>query len=165
MRINVVSVESNKVPGKAWKQLDVSYKNENGELKGRKIMSFSVKNGLDILTSAKEGDLLDVEVVQKDGYWNWVGVAPASGPSKSNGKSSGYSVPSRDFETKTERAARQVLIVRQSCLSTATAVYAIGKTVPTHKEIIELASKFEEFVFASADAPHGAEAASDNVPF
>jgi hypothetical protein len=161
MQIEVLGVEVNKVPGKTWKAIEVSYKNDKGEIKGKKVMSFSIKEGLDLLTGATEGTKLDIEVIKEGEYWNWKKVN-AGGTSKSNGKaSSGYSVPSRDFETKTERAARQVLIVRQSCLSTAVALYGIGKVVPNADDVIELARRFEGFVFSQADAPQGAEASDD----
>jgi hypothetical protein len=148
MRINVIDVKVNKVPGKAWNQVEVSYKNDNGELKGKKLMSFSVKDGLDLLTKAKEGDLLDVGVVQENGYWNWKTVSPANGAAPAK---TGYSVPARDFETKTERAARQVLIVRQSCLSTAVALYGMGKVVPAVGDVIEVAKQLEAFVFSPTE--------------
>lgn len=163
MRINLISVESNKVPGKTWKQVDIAYKNDKGELKGKKVPSFSLKRGLDTLLSAKEGDPLDITVVKDGEYWNWTEVSAAASddaPAKANGKShSGFSTPSRDFETRLERAARQVLIVRQSCLSTAVNMFSVGKSVPDVKDIISIAKQLEGYVFESSsdEAPEGAE--------
>lgn len=152
MLANIINVESNKVPGKTWNQVDVSYKDSKGELKGKKIMSFSVKEGLPILLAAKAGDVLDVTVVQENNYWNWTKVAKADGSTSSAAgtvKTSGssYSVPSRDFETSVERAAKQVYIVRQSSISAALNLYAMGKTVPAVSDVLAVAKQFEAYVF------------------
>lgn len=160
MQITVDSVQVNKVPGKAWQQIEVSYKNDKGELKGKKVMSFSVKEGLEVLKAAQSGDVLQVRNEQdKNGYWNWVSVSKGGAAAPASGK--GYSVPSRDFETKDERAARQVLIVRQSCLSTATALLTCGaKTAPKVSDVIAVAEELEMFVFGKAEAaPQGADEA------
>jgi hypothetical protein len=155
MRITVVNVEKSSIPGKKYHQLEVAYKDDTGALKGKKIMSFGVKNGLDILTAASEGDSLDVTVLEEKGYWNWVGVKKASGeaPAASPTKV-GYSAPSRDFETAVERSKKQVYIVRQS--SIANAINLLGSKA-TLNSVLEAAKQFEEFVFADSDAPQGAE--------
>lgn len=162
MRITIISVQNNKVPGKKYTALEVAYKNDRGEIKGRKVLSFSVKKGLDLLKDAREGDMLDIELVKDGEYWNWVGVAKADGSQPATTASTvgkTYSSGGSDRESKEERAARQVLIVRQSCLSTAVALYAIGKVVPAVQDVIDVAKYLEQFVFGNlADAPQGAEA-------
>lgn len=163
MQIEVISVEVSKVPGKKYNQIDVAYRNDKGEVKGRKVMSFGIKEGLPVLTGAKQGDKLNVALEQKDGYWNWVGVTKADGSQPTMGASTiakTYSSGGYDRESKEERAARQVLIVRQSCLSTAVALYGMGKVVPQVSDVIEVAKQLEAYVFSkdNADAPQGAEA-------
>ena len=149
MRINVVNVEKSAIPGKKYHQLEVAYKDEKGELKGRKVMSFGIKNGLDILTNASAGDALDVTLVEEKGYWNWTSIAKASSeaPSAPSVKTGGYSAPSRDFETSVERAKKQVYIVRQSSISSAIALYAKGEVVPHVSDVLEVAKLFEAYVF------------------
>ena len=158
MRISIINVEKNSVPGKKYHQLEVAYKDDTGAIKGKKIMSFGVKNGLDVLTNASEGDLLDVTVAEEKGYWNWVGVkkatgdAPAATPTKV-----GYSAPSRDFETSAERAKKQVMIVRQSSISSAINLFANGKVIPTVTDVLAIAKQFEDYVMDISDrAPQGA---------
>lgn len=164
MQIKVVSVEVNKVPGKKYNMIEVAYKNDKGELKGRKVMSFGVKKGLDILTGAVKDDILDIELVKEGDYWNWVGIAKgvegtSTAPtSTSSNKEGSYS--NRNYESKEERAVRQKLIVRQSSLSNAIAILKTDKVVPDTDSVIRLAEKLEAFVFgvnAEVAAPQGAE--------
>ncbi len=72
-----------------------------------------------------------------------------------------------NYETKEERARRQVLIVRQSCLSTAVAFAASrqpkGVTCEA-EDILVIARKFEEFVFAPPK-DGGVSTMDDDIPF
>jgi hypothetical protein len=166
MRITIVNVEKSSIPGKKYHQLEVAYKDDAGALKGKKIMSFGVKNGLDVLTKAVEGDSLDITVAEEKGYWNWVGVKKASGeaPAASPTKA-GYSAPSRDFETSVERAKKQVLIVRQSSISAAINTIALTSPIEEVKvdDILTIAERFENWVMEDRDAPQGAEQHDDNI--
>ena len=166
IQISLINAASNQVPGKKYKQIEVAYKNDKGEIKGKKFADFGVKSGLDTLLDAKPGDVLNVEIIKEGEYWNWKeisksdGSAPVQSSSSPATKSGGYSVPSRDFESKTERAARQVLIVRQSCLSTAVAMLQTGKVSVVDPEVvISVAKILEEYVFQTESdiAPQGAE--------
>lgn len=58
------------------------------------------------------------------------------------------------YETPEERAKKQVYIVRQSSLSNALTALAIGaKTPPKPDEVIELARKYEDYVFGKTSLP------------
>lgn len=169
MLINVINVETNKVPGKSWNQIDVAYKDSKGELKGKKLMSFAVKEGLPILTSAKQGDVLDITVVQENNFWNWTKVAKAEAGAQAAAPAStskgSYSVPSRDFETAAERAIKQVYIVRQSSITAAINYYSNLKNQDASvSDILKLAKHFENFVFAKEEElPAFEEHASDEA--
>jgi hypothetical protein len=97
----------------------------------------------------------------KDGeYWNWVGVAKAEGeaaPTSATKGSSGYKVPDREWETREERNARQVMIVRQSSISNAIALLPKAEFTT----ILDIAGKFEAWVFRKDDAPQSAESDVD----
>lgn len=168
IQINLISATSAQVPGKKYKQIEVAYKNDKGEIKGKKFADFGVKSGLDVLLGAKAGDTLNVEILKEGEYWNWKEISKGDGSAPASPlapKAGGYSsVPSRDFESKTERAARQVLIVRQSCLSTAVAALATGKASVDIDAVLSVARIFEDFVFEERnkdEAPKAAE--SDHI--
>jgi len=124
----------------AW--FNLNYSQDGKPQKPKKIMSFNeVSYG--ILKDSKEGDNFDVELKKDDnGYWQWVALTPvAAGSNPTPGTSTGKS---GSWETPEERAAKQVLIVRQSCL--AQAVAAIGPD-QNYDKYTDMASSFEDWVF------------------
>jgi hypothetical protein len=118
-------------------------------------MSFSNPSVFKAAGSWNKGDTVEI-VTQKDdaGYWQWTGIgeAGASAPQQSAAPaaSSGGAtrVTGSNYETKEERAARQVLIVRQSSLSVAVQALLAGAKTPPHAgDIITLAKELESYVF------------------
>lgn len=171
MLIKLIAVEVNAVPGKKYRQIDVSYKSDKGETKGKKLMDFSVKKGLNYLLEGKAGDALEVTAVKNGEYWNWEAIAPASAESAAapaaSGGGKGYVAPARDFETKDERAARQVMIVRQSSISSAVSLLKTEKNIPSVEEVLKVAQAFEAFVMGKTDT-QAAEAVvnmDDDIPY
>ena len=58
----------------------------------------------------------------------------------------------RDFETREERAAKQVYIVRQSSLTAAIATMTPGsKTALNPEDVINVAKQYEQYVFTKED--------------
>lgn len=175
MLIKIISVEVNEVPGKKYKQVEVAYKSDKGETKGKKLMDFSVKNGLKILLNAKAGDMLEVTPVKNGEYWNWETIAVAgdspAAPASSSGGSKPTTYAGRDFETKEERAARQVMIVRQSSISSAVSLLKTEKNVPSIDDILKAAKAFEEFVMGTtiitkpADVEVSIGDMEDDIPY
>lgn len=121
------------------------------------------KPAYDVLINANSGDVYDVEVVKKDGYNNWVnatksnGAAPAGsiGQASPASRTAGYgstTSPKSTYETPEERAKKQIYIVRQSSISNAIAMLSVGsKARPDVKEVIDIASQLESFVFGSSN--------------
>ena len=64
--------------------------------------------------------------------------------------------PKSTYETPEERAKRQVLIVRQSSLSSAIELLKTDKKSPTVPEVLQVAKQFEAYVFGNDD-PFGLE--------
>jgi hypothetical protein len=56
--------------------------------------------------------------------------------------------PKSTYETPEERAARQVLIVRQSSISSAVE-FAVAHKVKDPQEVIAIAKQFEDYVFGN----------------
>ncbi len=154
MDIQVVSVgqpQQISKNGKAWDEIEINYISKNGPA-NRKIKSFEGEVFKQV-KSLKEGDNAKVTLLKEGNFWNWKDVqkdaaAPAvltitslSAPQAA--KKTG------DWETSDERAKKQYYIVRQSSISSAIAYFNSGNQVAhSVEEILEVAKKFEEFVFS-----------------
>jgi hypothetical protein len=90
------------------------------------------------------------------GYWDWVSIGGDNAVSETKPASaaSGTRVTGSNYETKEERAQRQILIVRQSSLSSAVELLGPGKSVD---DVINVAKQFEAYVFGDTEA-------SDDIP-
>lgn len=157
MQINIIDVGTPNTHaaknGRSYQSLEVTYKGSDGKVSSKKLMSFSNPSVFKAASSWNKGDVVDV-VTQKDdaGYWQWTGIGTGASTSAPTTSAPQTSLPTRvtgsNYETKEERAARQVLIVRQSSLSVAASALAVGaKSAPTAEAIIELAKKLETYVF------------------
>ena len=157
LNIEVINVQATTKPTAkgSYIQLDVAFKRlDTGKVEGKKVMSFTNKEVYDTLTKATNGQQLAVttEKNEKSGYWDWTKVdalgagSAAAAPSKAAGATS-FTSPKSTYETAEERAARQVLIVRQSSLSAAVAVLKNDKKPADTKEVIDLADYFTRWVF------------------
>lgn len=167
MRIQVLSVQITTVPTQkgSYQVADVAFKNLTfqGKVEGKKIMSFgATKDSFTVLATAQANDIYDVTVVKNDKNYNdWVSMTKGSadgqeGPATAGQPVKGNAPAARTstYETPEERAQRQVLIVRQSSLSNAVSTLAVGsKTTPKPDEVIDLARKYEQYVFGVATTP------------
>jgi len=137
--------------GRSYQSMEVTYKNDSGQVQSKKLMSFS---NPDVFKQAKDwqkGDTVDINTQKDDnGYWQWISIgadaiAQASS-STSNTSSKTTRVTGSNYETKEERAQRQVMIVRQSSISSAiSALTAEGKR-PSVADILGMAKEFENYV-------------------
>lgn len=172
MKIQVVAVEvTNR--GK-YDQAEVTFKNLSfgDKVEAKKLMSFVNKDVYATIKNASNGDVFTVSRVKDDkGYWQWTGIAvgddvPAgataggnvAAPSKAASPS-----PKSTYETPEERAKRQVLIVRQSSLSSAIELLKTDKKSPTVPEVLQVAKQFESYVFGNDD-PFGLEEKPNKLP-
>ena len=150
MQVNVVDVSSLNTHaaknGRTYQSIEVMYKNDQGQAQSKKLMSFANPSVFKAAQTWQKGDVVHVSS-EKDanGYWQWTGIGgdgsvatPASKPA------TGGRVTGSNYETKEERAARQILIVRQSSLSSAVELLGTGKSVA---DVIATAKQFEEYVF------------------
>lgn len=157
-----VAVETKPTAKGSYQVADVAFKNNSfgGKVEGKKVMSFgATAEAFKALAVAAPNDTFEVTVVKNDkGYNDWVslskgGVQSANsavqGMSGQSKAGSATPTPRGNFETPEERAKRQVYIIRQSSLSTAAAVLGISpaKLGPSPEAVIEMAKKFEAYVF------------------
>lgn len=132
---------------KGYPIVELAYKTEDGKTKGMKIFGFGQqKANADVAGSSKPGDVLEATFQQNQkGFWEFKTLS-ATGASETVAVSADKPTAKGNWETSDERAARQVLIVRQSSLSTAVSFAEVSKTKPSVEEVIEIAKKFEAYV-------------------
>lgn len=145
--IDVGTPQSVKTARGSYQSLEVSYKNEQGQVQGKKLMSFANPSVFkDIQTFAKD-DRVEIEAYKDDnGYWQWRNVKK-EGDGSSSKSSSTTRVTGSNYETKEERAARQKYIVRQSSISSAVQLLTAGDKTATVEDVLSVAKQLENYVF------------------
>lgn len=157
-KITVVRSTTTKAD-KGYDIVELAYKTEEGKTKSMKIFGFKDQKENSVVASkASQGDVLDAEFEQNDkGYWQFrtlrsTGQKTDVGTSEV-AKSGSTGVSKGGWETAEERAARQVMIVRQSSLATAerfiNSKEPKGVTVSVD-EVIEIAKQLEAYVLSKA---------------
>jgi hypothetical protein len=152
MRITVKTVIVGKPPGKKYNVAEVFYENDRGESKTWKLFDFSNPAVYETLKNAKQGDAFDIVTGKNDkDFTEWRSAtvagaadAPAATPA---GRTGSTQTRTSNYETADERAARQVLIVKQSSLAQAVAFVkqdaANDATVDT---VLDIAQQFTNWV-------------------
>jgi len=168
MLINIVDVGAPNTHaaknGRSYQSIEVTYKNEQGQTQSKKLMSFSNPTVFNHIRDLTKGDALNV-TTEKDanGYWQWTGIGGdnAMAETKQATPATGGRVTGSNYETKEERAARQVYIIRQSSLSTAVELLGQGKSVD---EVIATAKQFENYVFSKSTGIDAINELEDDIP-
>lgn len=163
--------------GRSYQMIEVAYKNESGQIQQKKLFSFRNPDVFKEAQTWEKGQAVHVQAEKNDkGYWEWIGLGEAaanSSPAPQSSKPSNASTTTRvtgsNYETKEERAARQVMIVRQSSISSAVSALTASNNVPSSEDILSLAKQFEDYVMGSNSIPNKADGGVDNfeddVPF
>ena len=179
------------VAGKdGYDSIEVAFR-KDGKIEGKKLISFAAPEAYKAIQQFKAGDNVTVTAEKKPGrdgkeYWNWTALTAASGdsvsgeqrPSDGNGfvgGSKGNTTPAgrvtgSNYETSEERKLRrdwevkkQGYISKQACLNTAMAFLGLTKEKPTEDRAIEVAAKFEKYIY-SADAVKAIADMDDDIP-
>lgn len=156
--IKSVSVE-NVVKGRSrYSIAHVTY-DDRGQEKNKKIFSFS---NPDVFKKVQElvGQPIEVTIGKNNaGYDEWMTIAAAAAsgvaPSPATGTAGTGTtrVSGSNYETREERASRQVLIVKQSSLSAAVASLAPGaKGALDPKTVLERAQEYTDWVFSKEES-------------
>lgn len=154
MQISVLNHTKTQPPGKSYFQLEVNYKDlSTGKIASRKVVSFGPgKNVFDVLVNAKPNESYDITVVKDGQYYNWTEAKQLPPESVAAQVAKAVSVKP-EYETSAERARRQILIVRQSSLSTAGNILTAGaKNPPSVDSVFALAEQFYSWVMADPEA-------------
>ena len=160
MKITVIKSVVSTPEGKRYKICELGYRTDDGKIKGMRIFGFGEqKNNFDVASKAVAGDIMEAQFkTNEKGFWEFAslentGVKEAMTNASVNNQTT-VTTPSRgNWETPEERAARQVMIVRQSSLSNAIAyLTAIGNKTFTEYDVIAVATTFEtEYVLKKGD--------------
>jgi len=166
MQVNVVDVSNLNTHtaknGRQYQSIEVMYKNDQGQAQNKKLMSFSNPAVFKAAQEWAKGDVVHVST-EKDsnGYWQWTAVGGADEVSDKRDDSSSATqgaaktttrVSGSNYETKEERAARQVMIVRQSSISSAVNTLAIEGSKASANDVISLAKLYEGYVMGENDS-------------
>ena len=175
LNIEIINVQSvNKPTAKgSYTMLDIAFKRlDTGKIEGKKVMSFTNKEVFGALAKATNGQQFTIttEKNAETGYWDWTAAVPAGAaeaPAAAKPSAAGFSSPKSNYETPEERAARQVLIVRQSSLSSAIELLSNEKKPPTVEEVLRTADIFTNRVFqkgVSLEQPVNLMDMDDDIP-
>ena len=168
LSVSPVSDETGKGGGK-YKKLEVAYKrlDRDGKVEGKPIFDFANKDIFKAVSELHVGDVKQITAEKNDGgYWQWTAIDEPGAPKETADKPADASparksypakagvgkVTGSNYETKEERAARQILIVRQSSLSSAIAFHASREpkgVISLADQVIGTAKQFEAYVFSS----------------
>ena len=148
IKITDVNVEWIAKGKSKYGKASVSY-TYNGEPRTQNIMSFA---NPDVFKTVQEMVGKEVEVAitkNAQNYTEWSSITVDGGSSSpaNNTAVPNRTVVNRDFETREERAARQVLIVKQSSLSAAIDTLKTDKVSPNPDDVLTLAQKYTDWVF------------------
>lgn len=167
--ISVISVTKETKPTAkgSYDQLEIIYKNLTFQDKVEKkyVMSFMFKEVFNALSKATFGQTFYIDRVKNDkGYWDWTKASttneeqeqnsqefgelqPMAAPTSNNPIKTATPSPKSTYETAEERAKRQIMIVRQSSISSAVALLAAnGGKKNTTEEVLNVAREFENYV-------------------
>jgi hypothetical protein len=180
MQVNVVDVSTLNTHqaknGRQYQSIEVMYKNDQGQAQSKKLMSFANPAVFKAAQAWQKGDVIHVST-EKDpnGYWQWTAVGSADAvtdirndtdsPAQAQVSSTKTRVTGSNYETKDERAARQVMIVRQSSLANAVSTLAIAGSQASANDVISLAKLYEGYVLAESTQADSIDDIASDIPF
>ena len=184
MQVNVVDVSSlnthSAKNGRTYQSIEIMYKNDQGQAQSKKLMSFANPSVFKAAQEWAKGDVVHVSTEKdQNGYWQWTAVGEAdtvldkrnddTAPTQAKQSTTSTTrVTGSNYETKEERAARQVMIVRQSSLSNAVATLALASSNNTQgnpNEVINLAKQYEKYVLGTNQEENNLDDFSSDIPF
>jgi hypothetical protein len=137
-----------------WNIANVKY-DSKGESKTKKVVSFKNPEVFNTVKALKEGDVVEVSFTPGDEYYNWSGVKVLGGQAAketpaASAAPTGGRAPTSNYETKEERALRQVMIVKQSSLAQSVALLKDVAGIQV-EAILDTAQTFADWVLEKPD--------------
>lgn len=166
-----------KKDGGTYQGVELVFKDEEGKTQTKAFHNntFKFNQALkNTLADLNKGDKFTAEMEKDGDFWNWKKLYKGAVESKQldsqaqPAKQPYQARPNDTYETKDERAARQVMIVRQSSISSALAFCAQQKdffksTEDAVGEVLHVAARFEAWVLGNKiEVP---KSSTDDNPF
>lgn len=152
--INDISFETVQKGRNNYEKAVVKY-NKDGKPLTQTLVSFSNPAVFKAVKELTAGDIVDVTVTKEGDYYQWASVtktSKAAAASSGSTNATGGRVTGSNYETREERQARQVLIVRQSCLAQAVEFSKVAYTDGlTKTAVLDIANDFVDWVFQQPD--------------
>jgi hypothetical protein len=182
MQINIIDVATpvtnTNRNGREYQSIEITYKDDQGRVSSKKLMSFSNPEVFKTAQTWEKGDNVNIAMQKDDaGYWQWTKVL-ADGevaPAPTNASVGAPSTPApggkptrvtgSNYETKEERALRQRMIVRQSSLSNAVATLATHGKALSSTDVVSLAKQYEQFVMGEVSQTNSLDDLTGDVPY
>ena len=161
MQITLVAapnVTVNPGKGRPWKKMEALYKNLDGKVMTKTLVSFKNPTVFKIFSEAKQGDVFEVESVQSEEadaegrkYWEWKS-AHAVGSYTGDVVVDATGAPAKQVtKMVVTEADRNRYIVRQSSLERA--IETLTGAIPFGvKEVTAVAEQYETWVFRPVNA-------------
>lgn len=154
-KITVLKAEVTKQP-KGYFVAEIAYKTDDGKTKGMKVLDFVQKEVFEVIKDVKPGDILEVNFEKNQkGFWTFKDVTNTGTKGEVSVMSSPVTEAKKspgNWETSVERAARQVMIVRQSSLSNTINYFELtGHKKATPEDVIAVSKVFEAYVLDRGD--------------
>lgn len=149
MLIEIIAVGA-KQKIKTYYQIEVTYKDLDKDRVGaKKLMSFSYPEVFNTLGKAEKGEQYGINLKKEGDFWQWTEASKAEEFEQEKKVTKTEAASTRvtgggNWETKEERAQRQVFIIRQSCLGHA--VEFLKYETSDKNEIFTLAANMEQWV-------------------
>lgn len=163
-----LSTQVKKQSGGTYEAWELVYKTDGGEVRSiqKPVQGLKFNGALrDQLQSLETGDEFTA-VTEKNaaGFIDVKSITKGKTVAEPNVKAATSNYQGRDYETKEERTKRQEYIIRQSSLSSAISLLAIGAKGPIKvEEVIGVAGKFLDFVYSSK--PVTIESIENDIPY
>ena len=137
--VNVDSYKGTTKKGDEYTYYEVTYKNlKDNKVNGKKVFPFGDVPVFEAVKKFAKGDKYTIVQAKEGEYWNWKEVKPLGSAPPVEGAH-----PSKSAYVPDD--VKQRLIVRQSCLASASKIAAAGGM--THENAMEMAQEFVDWVF------------------
>ena len=145
-------------------QRDITFKKlDDGKVGSRGLISFKYPELWEFFAKVEPNAEVDVKVEKQGEYWNWIGASALEAGQEAvdaapqeTGTTVAHTWPAKptsNYETREERAFRQLLIVRQSSVNAAVSLLKTEKSVPALEDILAVATQIEKHVFNTTLEP------------
>jgi len=173
--VNVIPPKTEQRGNSSYQVLEVAYKDEQGRVSGKKIMSFADPAVFETLSKSNRGESYDIKAVKEGKFWNWKDASKSDGsvsPTAAKSPSTGFTpttgrVTGSNYATQAEREWQQTRIGRQACLNSAIALAVSNGSKLKLEAIVADAEKLEAWVNrrdAKKEAVAAIEAMADDIP-